>query len=184
MDDITDRQLAVEAVALKTRAMYEHARTDDDLALFIRLHLHFESAITSALDKVLNPGVFDWESPSAPEFLVRAKMALALGLLDRHGYNFAKKTATIRNEFAHRLERELAEQDFRILISQVSAECKEFVELSSSIGFESWFEKPSWRRGIVSMIWYYTLFVFTRRDFLEFIMEQMRSDANAGTFRH
>jgi hypothetical protein len=174
LSDYARRSAAFAAFAAKSKKMYADSITDDDLALFVRAQLHLEGAITRALDNALRSGVFDWDSPDAPEFLVRAKLAFGLNILDQAGYNFAKKVARIRNEFAHRLDRQLSEADATVLHDQVNAECKEFVSLSRSVASDAWLAKPVWNLRIISMMWYQTMIIETPRDLIEFVMAGYR----------
>jgi hypothetical protein len=174
MDEYSRREKAVAELVSKTTLMHEHASTDDDLALYIRGHLHYEGAITRKLQELLRPEAFDWDADFSPDFLIRAKMAFGLNILDRHGYGFAKKSARIRNQFAHQLDRNLTESDFSVLHNEVGDECKEFVTLSDEQGTEEWLALPQWRRGIVSMMWYQTVVVFAPRDLVDFLLDGLR----------
>ncbi|MGC2632658.1 MAG: hypothetical protein WA215_00455 [Candidatus Cybelea sp.] len=174
MDEYLRRERAVAELVAKTTVMHEHASTDDDLALYIRAHMHYEGAITRRLQGVLTSGAFDWDSGFSPDFLTRAKMAFGLNILDPHGYEFAKKSARIRNQFAHQLDRRLTESDFSVLYNEVGAECKEFVTLSDEQGTEEWLALPQWRRGIVSMMWYQTVVIFAPRDLVDFLLDSLR----------
>ena len=177
MDEFAKRKAAVEELVTRTHQMYTDALTEDDLALFVRAHLHLESVITRKLDEALTAGAFDWEGDSSPDFLIRAKMAFGLNILDQNGYNFAKKAARIRNQFAHRLDRHLTEDDTRELYNQVGGECRAFVELADTNAEAEWRKKPKWWRDIVSMFWYQTVVVFAPHDYIENLLRTLRDDA-------
>lgn len=118
-DSIADFVAYAEATEAPTQRMLAAFRVDDDLAVVLRMHLELESALVSRLDEAfLNKDAINWDKPNAPQFLIRAKFAFALGIIDKSGYNFAKQLALLRNEFGHRINRQLVERDIDELVAQ------------------------------------------------------------------
>jgi hypothetical protein len=128
---MNDTELAAAAQELTEaiRQMNEHAKADDDLALFLRLQLHLENALTRRIKHELpNASAFDWDDyQKAPEFLIRVKLAYALAIIDKRAYGFCKLVAQIRNEFAHRLNRVLMIADYDRLVANLDAILQENV---------------------------------------------------------
>ncbi len=92
------------------------SQNDDDLALVLRLHLHFEAAITDKLQGIfINPKAFDWNKPEAPNFMTRLRLVSAMALITRESFTFGRELAHLRNQFSHNIGKTLTLEDVKTL---------------------------------------------------------------------
>jgi len=171
-------ELEVQRLASLTTEFYAAARSSDDLAVFLRLHLFFERALTDRITNAFQvKEAIDWDGLNAPEFILRCKMARALGIFTELDYSFAKRTARIRNELAHRLNRMLDEQDYIDLYRLVDREAQEVTDLlkAESAGTEQWQSRPLWLRGIISILWFKTVVLMVPTNLKDFLVLQIRN---------
>jgi|ERR1700688_2931834 len=176
-DEAQRRRDVIEKMTRLLKEMYAHSKADDDLALFLRLQLYLENAITERLVAIItNQGAFDWESDNSPEFLQRAKMAFAFGILEKASYDFAKVAARIRNQLAHRLNRNLTERDAVALRSKASPEAVEVADILSKTAPDAdWRKRPDWKRQLIGLMWFQTIQLTGPDDFTKFLLERIRN---------
>ncbi len=171
------RRAVIEKMTRLLQDMYAHSKADDDLALFLRFHLHLENALTDRLVSIItNQGAFDWESDGSPQFMQRARMAFALGILDEAGYRFARTAASIRNQLAHRLNRELSENDATALRNNATPAAVEVAEILSRTSPDTdWQKRPDWKRQLIGLMWFQIIQITGPDDFTEFLFERIRT---------
>jgi len=108
----------IEGVEERTDAFFQMLDGEDDLGLVIRAHIHIEHELREFILAVApKPGEIKF---SDYDYAKTLQLALALGLnpILKPGLS---ALGTLRNEFAHRLEMKLTDQEAKQLYSTLSA---------------------------------------------------------------
>lgn len=149
-------------------------KSEDEIGRVIRTHLYIESLINDFLDiAVPKP---EHLKPIKLDFYDKVQLALTLGLPDefKKPLNFMGK---IRNNFSHRLNVGIAENEVNNFFDTFSNEQKEEIINSASIEGLSWVsEGKSWKSiepSIRFMIMCFALYYGLKIAILEFNYSKM-----------
>jgi hypothetical protein len=100
-------------------ALMSHLNTDDALALVTRGHLYVENAMIRRIEAVAvdKSAIKDWTQLG---FSTKVQLAAALGAVDAADVAGLNALNTLRNKFAHDVEKTLTKQDEENLYNALS----------------------------------------------------------------
>ncbi len=92
-------------------------RTDDNLQLVIRAHLHTETLLYAMLtERLHNADAIDLDRLN---FLTKARLAITMGLFEPDVLSALTALNTLRNNFAHKFNYQFTDQDKQDLLNAI-----------------------------------------------------------------